>query len=208
VGVPVGEDQVPHLEMTREVGRRFNQIYCGVDEHAEDHDHVKLGGVFPVPKADVGAVGRLVGIDGKNKMSKSLGNAIFISDPAKEVEKKVMKIFTGRQSPTEPGDVTNALFQYVEAFITDAARVAELKDRYARGDNLGDGHVKKEVAAAINELLEPMRQRRAKFEGRDDLVLDILRKGCEKANATAEATLEAARKAANLQFFSRSLTYR
>ena len=208
VGVPVGEDQVPHLEMTREVGRRFNQIYCGVDEHAEDHDHVKLGGVFPVPKADVGAVGRLVGIDGKNKMSKSLGNAIFISDPAKEVEKKVMKIFTGRQSPTEPGDVTNALFQYVEAFIPDAARVAELKDRYARGDNLGDGHVKKEVAAAINELLEPMRQRRAKFEGRDDLVLDILRKGCEKANATAEATLEAARKAANLQFFSRSLTYR
>jgi len=208
VGVPVGEDQVPHLEMTREVGRRFNQIYCGVDEHAEDHDHVKLGGVFPVPKADVGAVGRLVGIDGKNKMSKSLGNAIFISDPAKEVEKKVMKIFTGRQSPTEPGDVTNALFQYVEAFIPDAARVAELKDRYARGDNLGDGHVKKEVAAAINELLEPMRQRRAKFEGRDDLVLEILRKGCEKANATAEATLEAARKAANLQFFSRSLTYR
>jgi len=68
VGVPVGEDQVPHLEMTREVGRRFNQIYCGVDEHAEDHDHVKLGGVFPVPKADVGAVGRLVGIDGKAQL--------------------------------------------------------------------------------------------------------------------------------------------
>jgi tryptophanyl-tRNA synthetase len=113
VGVPVGEDQVPHLEMTREVARRFNQIYCGVDEHAEDHDHAKLGGVFPVPRADVGKVGRLVGIDGKNKMSKSLGNAIFISDPPKEVEKKVMKIFTGRQSPTEPGDVTNALFQYV-----------------------------------------------------------------------------------------------
>jgi tryptophanyl-tRNA synthetase len=187
VGVPVGEDQVPHLEMTREVARRFNQIYCGVDEHAEDHDHVKLGGVFPVPRADVGKVGRLVGIDGK---------------------KKVMKIFTGRQSPTEPGDVNNALFQYVEAFIPDAARVAELKDRYARGDNLGDGHVKKEVAAAINELLEPMRQRRAQFEGRDDLVLEILRKGCARANDTAEATLEAARKAAHLQFFPRSVTYR
>jgi tryptophanyl-tRNA synthetase len=206
--VPVGEDQVPHLEMTREVARRFNQIYCGVDEHAEDHDHVKLGGVFPVPRADVGKVGRLVGIDGKNKMSKSLGNAIFISDPPKEVEKKVMKIFTGRQSPTEPGDITNALFQYVEAFIPDAARVAELKDRYARGDNLGDGHVKKEVAAAINELLEPMRQRRAQFEGRDDLVLDILRKGCARANETAESTLEAARKAAHLQFFQRSVSYR
>ena len=208
VGVPVGEDQVPHLEMTREVARRFNQVYCKVDEHAEDHDHAKLGGVFPVPRADVGKVGRLVGIDGKNKMSKSLGNAIFISDPPKEVEKKVMKIFTGRQSPTEPGDVNNALFQYVDAFLPDPARVAELKDRYARGDNLGDGHVKKEVAAAINDLLEPMRQRRAKFEGRDDLILDILRKGCARANETAEATLEAARKAANLQFFGRSLTYR
>jgi tryptophanyl-tRNA synthetase len=85
--------------------------------------------------------------------------------------------------------------------------VAELKDRYARGDNLGDGHVKKEVAAAINELLEPMRQRRAQFEGRDDLVLDILRKGCARANETAEATLEAARTAANLQFFQRSVRY-
>ena len=208
VGVPVGADQVPHLEMTREVARRFNQMYCNVDVHAEDDDHVKLGGVFPVPRADVGAVGRLMGIDGKNKMSKSLGNAIFISDSAKEVEKKVMKIFTGRQSPTEPGDVNNALFQFVEAFIQDAARVAELKDRYSRGDNLGDGHVKKEVAEAINTLLEPMRKRRAQFEGRDDLVMDILRTGCTKANATAEATLEAARKAANLHFFPRSVGYR
>ena len=124
VGGPVGGDRVRYLGMERGVGRRFNQIYCGVDEHAEEHDHVKLGGVFPVPKADVGAVGRLVGIDGKNKMSKSLGNAIFISDPAKEVEKKVMKIFTGRQSPTEPGDVTNALFQYGEAVNPIGARLA------------------------------------------------------------------------------------
>ena len=208
VGVPVGEDQVPHLEMTREVARRFNQVYCGVDEHAEDHDHAKLGGVFPVPRAEVGKVGRLVGIDGKNKMSKSLGNAIFISDPPKEVEKKVMKIFTGRQSPTEPGDVNNALFQYVQAFIPDAARVAELKDRYARGDNIVDGHVKKELAACLNDLLEPMRKRRAQFEGRDDLILDILRKGCARANETAEATLEAARKACNLHFFPRSIGYR
>jgi len=208
VGVPVGEDQVPHLEMTREVARRFNLLYCGVNEHAEDADHVKLGGVFPVPTADVGTVGRLVGIDGKNKMSKSLGNAIFISDTAKEVEKKVMKIFTGRQSPTEPGDTHNALFQYVDAFMPDAARVAELKDRYARGDNLGDGHVKKEVAEAINVLLEPMRQRRAQFEGHDDVVLSILRKGCEKANITAEATLRAAREAAGLHYFDRSLAYR
>jgi tryptophanyl-tRNA synthetase len=207
VGVPVGEDQVPHLELTREVARRFNQIFCGVDEHAEDEDHVKLGGVFPIPRADVGAVGRLAGIDGVNKMSKSLNNAIFISDPAKEVEKKVKKIFTGRQSPTEPGDINNVLFQYVRTFIKDAARVQELEEKYAKGDNIGDGLVKLEVAAAINELLEPMRERRAKYEGRDDLVLDILKAGCERANKLAEATLERVKERANLVAWPRRVAY-
>lgn len=208
VGVPVGEDQVPHLELTREVARRFNQIYCGVSDQAEDDDHVGLGGVFPVPRAEVGVVGRLIGVDGVNKMSKSLNNAIFLSDSAKEIQKKVNKIFTGRQSPTEPGDVTNALFQFVDAFIDDPARVAELKDRYARGDNIGDGHVKQELGEAINRLLEPMRERRARYEGRDDLVLEILKAGCARANAMAEQTLERTKEAARLGFFRRSLTYR
>ena len=207
-GVPVGEDQVPHLELTREVARRFNQVFCGVDEHAEDADHERLGGVFPVPRADVGAVGRLAGIDGVQKMSKSLNNAIFIADPPKEVEKKVKRIFTGRQSPTEPGDVSNVLFQYVRTFIPDRARVAELEDRYARGADLGDGHVKVEVAAAINALLEPMRERRARYEGRDDLVLEILKAGCERANPVAEATLERVKHRANLPSWPRQLAYR
>ncbi len=207
VGVPVGEDQVPHLELTREVARRFNQIFCGVDEQAEDEDHVKLGGVFPIPRADVGEVGRLAGIDGVNKMSKSLNNAIFISDPAKEVEKKVKKIFTGRQSATEPGDINNVLFQYVRTFMKDKARVAELEEKYAKGDNIGDGHVKLEVAAAINELLEPMRERRAKYEGRDDLVLEILKAGCERANKLAEATLEQVKARANLVSWPRRVSY-
>lgn len=206
VGVPVGEDQIPHLEMTREVARRFNQIFCGVSEHGEDGDHVKLGGTFPVPRADVGAVGRLMGIDGVNKMSKSLGNAIFIADSVKDVQKKVGRIFTGRQSPTEPGDVTNALFQFVDAFITNPARVAELKDRYARGDNLGDGHVKVEVAEALNALLEPMRERRRQYEGNDDVVIDILRDGCTRANRVAEETLAMAKDAAKLGYFTRRLT--
>jgi tryptophanyl-tRNA synthetase len=206
VGVPVGEDQVPHLELTREVARRFNQMYCGVPTDAKDEDHEKLGGVWPVPRADVGKVGRLVGIDGKNKMSKSLGNAIFISDSPKDVENKVKKIFTGRQSPTEPGDVSNALFQYVDTFIEDPDRVAELKRRYAAGDNLGDGHVKVEVAAAINKLLEPMRERRATV-GSDDQVMDILKDGCARANATAEETLAKAREAAKLGFFPRTVRY-
>jgi len=199
---------VPHLELTREVARRFNQMYCNVPTDAEDADHEKLGGVWPVPRAEVGKVGRLVGIDGKNKMSKSLGNAIFISDTPKEVENKVKKIFTGRQSPTEPGDVNNALFQYVETFIEDPERVAELKRRYAAGDNLGDGHVKVEVAAAINALLEPMRARRARIGDDDAVLLDILKKGCERANATAEETLERARQAAGLHFFPRRISYR
>ncbi len=208
VGVPVGEDQVPHLELTREVGRRFNQMYCGVPTDAKDEEHEKLGGVWPVPRAEVGRVGRLVGIDGKNKMSKSLNNAIFINDSPKDVENKVKKIFTGRQSPTEPGDVNNALFQYVDTFIQDPERVQELKRRYSQGDNIGDGHVKAEVAAAINALLEPMRARRASIGDDDAAVLAILRDGCERANATAEETLERARNAAGVGFFPRTLGYK
>jgi tryptophanyl-tRNA synthetase len=208
VGVPVGEDQVPHLELTREVARRFDQIFCGVDPQTEDDDYVKHGGVLPIPRADVGKVGRLVGTDGKNKMSKSLNNAIFISDSPKDVEKKVKAIFTGRQSPTEPGDVTNALFQYVEAFIDDEARVAELKRRYAAGDNLGDGHVKLEVAAALNTLLDPMRERRKAYEGKDDVILDILKKGSQRANDLAEETLALVKEKANLITYPRVVRYR
>ncbi len=207
VYVPVGEDQVAHIEMCREVARRFDQVYCAVNPKTEDAEFEKAGGVFPIPQALVGRIGRLVGIDGVQKMSKSLGNAIFLSDSHKEVQKKVGKIFTGRQSPTEPGDTSNALFQYVEAFIKDEARVAELKDRYARGANLGDGHVKQEVAEWINRLLEPMRARRAEFEkpGGDDTVIDIIRAGTRRANAIAEETLALAKRAMRLDFGRRTL---
>lgn len=207
-GVPVGEDQVPHLELTREVARRFNQLYCGVDEHAKDEDHVKLGGVFPVPRADVGKVGRLVGIDGVNKMSKSLGNAIFINDDPKTVKKKIGQIYTGRQSLTEKGDIDNALFQYVRTFIPDPARIAELETKYAQGDNIGDGHVKAEVADAVSALLEPMRERRKRYEGDDTGILKILKEGSERAIAASEKTLELAKNAARFGFFARELRYR
>jgi len=208
--VPVGEDQVAHIEMCREAARRFNQVYCGVDPHTEDDDYPAAGGVFPIPKAKVGRVARLVGYDGKQKMSKSLDNAIFLSDDPKTVKKKVGKIFTGRQSPTEPGDPTNALFQYVDAFIRDPDRVAELKDRYARGDNIGDGHIKQEVAEAINELLEPMRARRAEFEGPggEAAVIDVIRDGTKRANEVAERTLWMAKEAMRLDFFPRSFELR
>ncbi|MHC4129880.1 MAG: tryptophan--tRNA ligase, partial [Planctomycetota bacterium] len=114
----------------------------------------------------------------------------------------------GRQNPNDPGDPTNALFQYVETFIEDPQRVAELKDRYARGDNIGDGHIKQEVAEAVNALLEPMRQRRARYEGDDDTILDILKAGCIRANEVAEETLDMARQAASLKFFGRELKLR
>ena len=203
--VPVGEDQVPHIELTREVARRFNQFYCGVSDQALEADHVKLGGVFPIPVADVGAVSRLLGTDGKLKMSKQLNNAIFISDSAKAVKKKIGRIFTGRQNPTDQGDADNALFQYVDTFIEDKQRVAELRDRYTRGDNIGDGHIKQEVADAVNALLDPMRERRARYEGDDGAIMDILKAGSIRANEIAEETLDLARQAASLKFFDREL---
>jgi len=207
--VPVGEDQVAHIEMCREVARRFNWTYCGVDPQTKDEDHVKEGGLFPIPSALVGRIGRLVGTDGKNKMSKSLGNAILLTDTAKEIKKKMGGLYTGRQTMTEPGDTSNALFQYVRAFIKDPARIAELEDRYSRGDNIGDGHVKVEVAAAIDEILEPMRQRRAALEGEagDRRVVEILRAHATKANAVAEETLYAAKQAMKLDFGRRSLAF-
>ena len=207
--VPVGEDQVAHIEMCREVARRFNWTYAGVDPHAKDEEHLAQGGLFPIPRALVGRIGRLVGTDGKNKMSKSLGNVIYLTDTAKEIKKKMGTLYTGRQTMTEPGDVNNALFQYVRAFIKDPARVAELEDRYSRGDNIGDGHVKVEVAAAIDEILGPMRERRAALEGAqgDKKVLQILRAHTAKANAVAEETLYAAKQAMKLDFGRRSLSF-
>jgi tryptophanyl-tRNA synthetase len=208
--VPVGEDQVAHIEMCREVARRFDQVYCAVDPHTEDPDYETAGGVFPIPQALTGRVSRLVGCDGVQKMSKSLGNAIFLSDTPKQVQKKVNKIFTGRQSPTEKGDPTNALFQFVDAFIPDEDRVADLKRRYADGDNIGDGEIKKEVGEAINALLDPMRTRRAEYEGKsgDDAIIDIIKAGTARANAVAEETLWMAKEAMRLDFFPRTLTTR
>lgn len=171
--VPVGEDQAPHIEMTREVARRFAQVY-GDD-------------VFPVPEPLFGRVARLPGTDGVEKMSKSRGNAIYLSDGTAEIRQKVARVHTGRQSMTEPGDPDNALFAYARAFMPDQERVRELADRYARGDHLGDGTIKAEVAAAIDALVAPMRERRARYT--DAAVLEILREHARRANAVANETL-------------------
>ncbi len=209
--VPVGEDQVAHIEMCREVARRFAQVYCSVDpNNTSDEDYPAAGAVFPIPRVKVGRIGRLIGIDGKQKMSKSLNNAIFLSDSPKQVKKKIGQIFTGRQSMTEPGTIEgNPLFQYVRTFIRDEQRVAELEDRYTRGDNIGDGHVKAEIADAINALLEPIRDKRDEYEGKagDDLVIDIIRTGTARANVVAERTLHEAKTAMGLSFGERSLKW-
>ncbi len=215
--VPVGEDQDAHIEMCRDVALKFNQLYAGVGNRVPAEQHAMPNtpgapGVFPIPKAKIGRVGRLVGIDGTNKMSKSLGNAIFLYDSEKEVQKKINKITTGRQSPTEPGDPNNILMQYVDAFLgghsaEGHARAAEIKRRYAAGDNLGDGHVKQELGQAINALLAPMRDRRAKLEGDagDAIVLDVIQRGVKRANAVAEETLYMAKKSMRLEFGKRSI---
>jgi tryptophanyl-tRNA synthetase len=205
--VPVGEDQEAHIEMCRDVALKFNQLYCGVGNRVPAEEHVKAGGLFPIPRAKIGRVARLVGIDGVNKMSKSLNNAIFLFDSARDVQKKVNRITTGRQQPTDPGDPNNVLMQYVDAFI-GGERAGEIKDRYARGDNIGDGHIKAELGEALNRLLEPMRERRATLEGEkgDAIAIDVIRRGTARANVVAEETLYLAKKAMKLGFGPRRLS--
>src|SRR5690606_25627718 len=207
--IPVGEDQVAHIEMCREVARRFDQLYCGVDPHIEDDQYEQQGGVFPIPKAMVGRIARLIGTDGKQKMSKSLSNAIFLSDTPKQGRKKIGQMYPGQsRDPDQPGgpDI-NPVFEYADTFIKDEAMVADLRDRYRRGDNLGDGHVKAAVIDAINELLDPIRERRAEWEkpGGDDAIIDIIRAGTARANILAEETLYRAKEAMGLGFGKRKL---
>ncbi len=205
--VPVGEDQVPHIEMTRELARRFNITYCGTDPKAGDEAHAATG-VFPVPEVIVGRISRLMGIDAKNKMSKSLGNAILLSDDAKTVQKKCNKIFTGRANPTDPGVIEgNPLWQYFDAFDPDKAEVEELKSRYREG-KIGDGDCKKRLAEVLNAFLDPIRQRRAALEADPAAILRVLEEGTARANAVAEETLWVAKKAMKYDFFPRELRLR
>jgi len=205
--VPVGEDQEAHIEMCREVARRFNHVYCGVDSTTKDEDYVARGGVFTVPKALLGRIARLVGTDGKQKMSKSLNNAIFLSDETNEILKKCKKIVTGRQSATDPGVVEgNALFQYAKAFMKDTARIAELEQLYTAGQ-IGDGAVKEEVGRAIDTFLAPIRDKRKSLDGKagDARVVEILRDHVARANKVAEETLRMAKAAMKLDFGPRQL---
>ncbi|HEX4044997.1 MAG TPA: tryptophan--tRNA ligase, partial [Gammaproteobacteria bacterium] len=159
--VPVGEDQVPHIEMTREVARRFNQLYCQVDPHTEDADYIKKGGLFPIVEVKSGRACRLPGIGapgaGGNllKMSKSLNNAIFLSDDADTVQKKVMSMYTdpNRLKATDKGTVeNNPLWIFHDTFNPDQAWVEEAKNRYRAG-TIGDVESKKRLIEVLVALI-------------------------------------------------------
>ncbi len=186
--VPVGKDQASHVEVTREIARRFNDLYAPV---------------FPEAEALIGDVPTLVGTDGKAKMSKSLGNAIFLSDDPKTVERKVMGMYTDptRIHATDPGHVAgNPVFIYHDIFNTDREEVGDLKKRYRAG-RVGDVEVKKKLARALNRFLEPIRERRAYYEERPHLVDEIIQSGSERARAIAADTLRQARSAMGINYF-------
>lgn len=211
--VPVGEDQLPHLEMTREVARRFNQLYCGVDPHLPDAAHLKAGGLFPIIEAKLGRAARLVGINGPNeegqllKMSKSLNNAIFLSDDPDTVRKKVMGMYTDpkRLKATDPGTVeNNPLWIFHETFNNDKQWVEEAEEKYRTG-SIGDVECKKKLIEVLVELIEPLRQRRMHYEADPNYVLTVLREGTARANIVAEETLKLAKKAMQQDYMDREL---
>lgn len=184
--VPVGKDQVSHVEVTRELARRFNTRF---DE------------VFPEPEALIPEdTPTLIGIDGQAKMSKSLGNAIMLSDDAKTVREKVMSMYTdpNRIHKTDPGTVEgNPLFIYHDTFNPDKEQVAEFKERYRAG-TIGDVECKKVLAEKLNAFLDPIRERRRFLEERPDDVVDILRMGAQRARPIAQETVAQAREAMGL----------
>jgi tryptophanyl-tRNA synthetase len=184
--VPVGEDQVAHLELSREIVRRFHNFY---------------GELFVEPQPLLTKFPRLPGLDNR-KMSKSYGNTINLSDDAETVRKKVMQMYTDpkRVRADIPGTVEgNPVFLYHDAFNPDAAELEDLKTRYRAG-KVGDVEVKTKLANALNAHLEPMRARRAGVLARPGAVREILREGSRKARAIAAETMERVRDAVKLKY--------
>ena len=185
--VPVGEDQLPMIEQTREIVRKFNSLY---------------GDTLTEPEALLGEMPRLVGLDGKNKMSKSLENAIYLADSEEEVLRKVMSMYTDptRLKPTDPGHVEgNPVFIYHDAFNENKDEVENLKNRYRSGQ-VGDVEVKQKLAEAINKLLSPMRERRAELEKDQATIDSILRNGVSRGNEVANETLLRVKKAMKIDY--------
>jgi len=187
--VPVGEDQVPMIEQTNEIVRRFNRV-AGRD-------------ILVEARALVPEIGRLPGTDGKAKMSKSLGNTINLGASADEVRAAVKMIYTDplHLRVQDPGHLEgNVAFIYLDAFDPDREGLAALKEHYTRG-GLGDSAVKKRLEGVLQELLEPIRTRRAQYAQDKGYVLDVLRRGTERARAEAARTMAEVRRALGLAYF-------
>jgi tryptophanyl-tRNA synthetase len=184
--VPVGEDQVPHLELSREIVRRFHNFY---------------GELFVEPQPLLTKIPRLPGLDNR-KMSKSYGNTINLSDDAETVRKKVMQMYTDpkRVRADIPGTVEgNPVFTYHDAFNPDTAEVDDLKARYRAG-TVGDVEVKNKLAKALNARLDPMRARRADVLATPERLREILHEGSRQARGIAQATMERVRDAVKLSY--------
>ena len=185
--VPVGKDNLAHVEVTREIARRFNSYY---------------GEVFPIPDALIGDVPVLVGTDGQAKMSKSLDNTIYLSDDEKTVQRRVMGMYTDpkRVRADIPGTVEgNPVFQYHDAFNPDTAEVEDLKDRYRRGA-VGDVEVKRKLARALNAFLDPIRERRAAYAADPERIEAIIDAGNARMRHEARETMARVRAAMGLKF--------
>lgn len=187
--VPAGEDQSPMIEQTREIVRKFNSIY---DE------------ILVEPEIMLSKTPRLVGTDGKNKMSKSLGNTIYLSDSADEIEKKVMRMFTdpNHLNINDPGDTkNNPVFIYLDAFGEDKEKINSMKAHYEKG-GLGDVVVKRYLNEVLQNLLAPIRAKREKLKENIDDVYRVAFEGTEKAKLLTEATLKKVKKAMKIDYYS------
>ena len=185
--VPVGEDQLPMIEQTREIVRRFNRLY---------------GKVLIEPRAMLGAVARLPGTDGGAKMSKSVGNCIYLGDPSEVVRKRVMSMFTDptRIHPTDPGHVEgNPVFTYHDVFNPNKAETEDLKERYRKG-TVGDVEVKQRLFDALESFLAPIRQRRQELAAQPQRVYEIIVEGTRKGRALAQATMAEVRHAMKIAY--------
>ena len=187
--VPVGDDQLPMIEQTNEIVRSFNRIY--------------KTDVLVEAQAMISKVPRLPGTDGQGKMSKSLGNAIFLSDPADVIAKKVMSMYTdpNHLKVSDPGKVEgNTVFAYLDVFDPREAEVAALKEQYQRG-GLGDVVLKKRLIEVLENFIGPIRQRRLDIEKNKEYVVDVLREGTEQTRVVARHTMEQVRQAMKLDYF-------
>lgn len=186
--VPVGEDQLPMIEQTREIVRKFNSLY---------------GETLVEPKGLVPSQGRLCGTDGNAKMSKSLGNTINLSDSSDAVVKKVMSMYTdpNRIRATDPGKVEgNPVFIYLNTFGEDKNKIGELEESYRKG-SVGDVEVKKYLIDVLNSFLDPIRKRRLEYENKPDYVREILQKGTEKGRQKAVEVMSRVRQAMHIDYF-------